>query len=233
MKKPDVTAEDRARRLTGHLNRMAEQKLAAEAKKKRREASHAKRMEEQQAARARKLARVTEHKERMAKMKADADLKRGSPKESARTIIAAYRQEVNNTLDLSTENEKEDLKVFLMSIPEHYRGRASGPRWTAKPPEGRAKEWYYKKCSGDVEELETCEDLVTHLCLQYNACNHRLSVYFHEKTGFVSGGQAVGEAKKRREGKVKESVKSASKTLKERELQEGRRAFEREIRDIL
>jgi len=227
--RPAKSDEDKARKLKGHLNRMAEQKAAKEAKRVRRLKAHELRMADQKAAKERRAERKVAHKQTVEKQKAEATARRGAAKLSAKTIVAEYREQVKQALAILESEESETVRTWLMTLPEHYRGRATGQRWVAKPPIGRDREWFFRNITDDEHE-EVAEATIQAITLSYNACNHRLAVYFHERTGFAPAGP-------RTKGKVAPMEKTEDEKLKdarskqEREFLEGLSANLKDFKD--
>jgi len=173
-------------------------------------------MEDQRAAKNRKSERVAEHRRQCDLAKAAASQRRGV-KTSAKTILADYRESVKENLAGMDPKESEATRTWLMTLPEHYRGRATGPRWVARAPFGKDKEWFYRDIEG--EALEVAETAIQNITLLYNATNHKLSIHFHERTGFAPGPQ--GKKQTKDTGIGDEEMKEQKRRMrgKERELQ--------------
>jgi hypothetical protein len=227
--RPAKSDEDKARKLKGHLNRMADQKAAAEAKQIRRKAAHEKRMADQQAAKAAKASRRQQHLERVKMQVAEATAKRGAAKPSAKTIVSEYREQVKQALSILESEESETVRTWLMTLPEHYRGRATGQRWVAKPPIGRDREWFFRNIVSSENE-EVAEATIQAITLGYNACNHRLAVYFHERTGFAPAlggkGPKVAPKEKTEDEKLDDARKRQEREFLERIRKDKNPAFE-------
>jgi len=215
IKRPAMTPEVKAARQINHLKRCADQQLASEARKERRRLAHEKRTADQKAAANRKSERIAEHRRLTVQAKEAAALRRG-PKTSAKTILADYREAVKENLAGMDPKESEATRTWLMTLPEHYRGRATGPRWVARAPFGKDKEWFYRDIEG--EALEVAETAIQNITLLYNATNHKLSIHFHERTGFAPGPQGKGKGEANKSENEEDRLKKIK--LRERELRE-------------
>jgi len=207
LEKPALSDEDKARRLKGHLNRMADQKRAKELRKERRRVAHEKRMEEMKAAsekrKKNRAAHLETNKSTMTFEKWEKEGGRGRPSYHILRYQRACVKEI--TENWAESDHRSDFEGFVAQLPNHYLGRAWGPRWQARPP----KRSFWNENFGS-EEGEEAEKTYGRLCLFYNLTNKALSEHYHEATGFV----AANEVKRsgREKSKAKTYAEAVSKT---------------------